>query len=257
MRSFPATPSSRAVAPPEAGGQRQSEHRRRERIEIATVIVSVALLIRVGLSVDRTDASASARDARSRATTVILSVMDGMTQSADAQAPAVRSRVRATLPARKVPPDVVAAIGPMVSTVRGCTQTVLGDTTVTAAHCHEPSFTVEGDVAWQGPRPVWVDPAIVPIGATIYSIGYPVAEPGPQVFTMSNLGPRTITLELKPLRVLMGVGDGVPCSAGASGMIAWVTIENQMVPIGPMSVYSVDPAVTGLPKGQYVCGFAI
>jgi hypothetical protein len=257
MRSFPATPSSPIGAPSEAGGPRQSEHRRRERIEIATIIVSVALLIRVGLSVDPTDASASARGADTRATTAILSVMDGMTQSADARAPAVRSRVRATLPAGEVPPDVVAAIGPMVSTARGCTQTVLGDTTVTAAHCHQPTFSVEGDVAWKGPRPVWVDPAIIPIGATIYSIGYPVAEVGPQVFALSNLGPRTITFELQPLRVLMGVGDGVPCTAGASGMIAWVTIDNRMVPIGPMSVYSVDPAVTGLPKGQYVCGFAI
>jgi hypothetical protein len=257
MKRFPTCPRSLSETMPEAGGHRPADHRRRERTEIAAVIVSVALLIRVGLSVDRTDASQNTRSADPIATTLILPGTEGMAKAADALAPAVRSRVRATLPAIKVPPEVVAAIGPMVSAVSGCTQTLLGDTTVTAAHCHQPSFTVEGDVAWKGPRPVWVDPTIIPIGATIYSIGYPAAEPGPQVFTLSNLGPRTIPFGLTPLRVLMGVGDGVPCTTGSSGMIAWVTIDNEMVPIGPMSVYSVDPAVTGLPKGQYVCGFAI
>ena len=66
-----------------------------------------------------------------------------------------------------------------------------------------------------------------------------------------------MTLSGAKQRVLMALGDGTPCTGGASGMIAWVTINNEARPVGPLSVYSIDPAVTSLPAGQYVCGFAI
>lgn len=175
----------------------------------------------------------------------------------DALAPAIRSKVRAAIPAATLPPELAAEISAMVSSVGGCTNTLIGESVVGATHCRQGGFNHDGDIAWTGAQPQWVDPALIPIGATIYGIGYPRATPGPQVFTLSNLGSRTITLELRPQMVLMAVGDGVPCTTGASGMVAWVTIDGEMLPVGPLSVYSIDPAITGLPQGQYVCGFAL
>lgn len=176
---------------------------------------------------------------------------------AEAGRPATRSPVRPVLTDEKLPADLSATIEAMVTTDRGCTLTRVGDTMITAAHCHPYGFTVEGDIAWDGAEPAWVAPALIPIGATIYAVGYPQASPGPQTFTLANLGLHTVTVEGASVEVLMAVGDGVPCTTGSSGMVAWVTVDNEMVPIGPMSVYSVDPAVTGLPAGQYVCGFAV
>lgn len=60
-----------------------------------------------------------------------------------------------------------------------------------------------------------------------------------------------------PTTVLMTLGDGQPCTPGSSGMVGWVAIDGVAQPVGPLSVYSINPAVTGLPAGQYVCGFAI
>jgi hypothetical protein len=178
-------------------------------------------------------------------------------QVAGGGAPAVRSKVKAVLPHDKLPPELAAAISEMVSPAYGCTNTALGSSVVSASHCRQPGFTNDGDIAWTGPQPDWVDPARIAIGATVYSIGYPQANPGAQQFALSNLGTRTIMIGQTPQLVLMTVGDGVPCTRGASGMVAWVTIDGEMLPIGPMSVFSTDPAVTGLPAGQYVCGFAI
>jgi hypothetical protein len=205
-------------------------------------------LIGIGFGVSRSDLSQSTASASPNVTSGV--------GAAEAGRPATRSPVDAVLTEQKVPADLSATIGALVTTSSGCTVTLVADTMITAAHCHPFGFTVEGDIAWDGAEPVWLDPALIPIGATIYAVGYPSASPGPQTFTLSNLGLHTVTVEGASVVVLMAVGDGVPCTTGSSGMIAWVTFDNEMVPIGPMSVYSVDPAVTGLPEGQYVCGFA-
>lgn len=171
--------------------------------------------------------------------------------------PATRRSVRPAVPADSLPGALSAAIGEMVKSVNGCTQTVVGSTTVTAAHCHPAGFRVEGDVAWSGPRPVWTDPAVLAVGSTIYAVGYPIAAPGPQSFALTALGIQRVSMEGRSIEVMMAFGNGVPCTPGASGMIGWVTLNNQMVPIGPLSVYSTNPAITGLPVDQYVCGFAV
>jgi hypothetical protein len=177
--------------------------------------------------------------------------------SADGGQPATRRSVKPALTVQSVPTEVSAAIGLMVSPANGCTQTVLGASTITAAHCHPAGFRVDGDVAWAGATPEWVDPSRIAAGATIYAVGYPRATPGQQSFSLTALGVRSVPIEGKSIDVLMTFGEGVPCTPGSSGMIAWVTLDNQMVPIGPMSVYSTNPAITGLPLGQYVCGFAV
>jgi hypothetical protein len=236
-----------------AGG----DHHRREHIEIVTVILSIVLVLGLAPAVVRSSSARPRPDATATITSVVDMAAPGVIEAAEAHTPAARSAVRTAVPTTKMPPELVATIRPTVSPVEGCTHTTLGETTVTAAHCRHAGFSVEGDIAWTGPRPEWADPSEIPIGATLYSVGYPEATPGAQDFTLSNLGERTVTVGRQPVRVLMGVGDGVPCSYGSSGMIAWVTIDGAMTPIGPMSVFAVDPAVTGLPRGQYVCGFAI
>jgi hypothetical protein len=195
------------------------------------------------------DAGAAGPDVR-------VASADG-TRSAEAGAPAERSRVRVVVPSSKLPPELATTIAAMVSTSNGCTNTDIGSSVVSAAHCGQPGFSTDGDVAWTGPQPEWADSARIPIGATLYAIGYPQAAPGAQQFTLSNLGSRTITIDQHPQLVLMTMGDGVACTQGASGMVAWVTLDGEMVPIGPLSVFATDPAITGLPVGQYVCGFAI
>lgn len=88
--------------------------------------------------------------------------------------------------------------------------------------------------------------------------GYPATAHGnPVAYALAALDPRTVTLGDGRQRVLMALGDGTPCTGGASGMIAWVTIDNEAWPVGPLSVYATNPATTSLPAGQYVCGFAI
>ena len=177
--------------------------------------------------------------------------------SAAASQLATRRAVKPSLTANRLPVEVSDTISGMVTAVGGCTRTQVGDSIVTAAHCHPSGFAVDGDVAWDGAKPEWVDPSRIAAGATIYAVGYPRASPGPQAFTLTTLGIRTVPMEGRSIDVLMAFGDGVPCTPGSSGMIAWVTLDNLMVPIGPMSVYSIDPAITGLPRGQYVCGFAV
>jgi hypothetical protein len=171
--------------------------------------------------------------------------------------PATRRPVKPSVTVNGLPIDVSFAIRGMATAVDGCTHTVVGSSIITAAHCHPAGFSTEGDIAWEGAKPVWVDPALISAGATIYAVGYPRANPGPQSFALTTLGIRSVPMEGKSIEVLMAFGEGVPCTPGSSGMIAWVTLDNQMVPIGPMSVYSTNPAITGLPAGQYVCGFAV
>ena len=102
-----------------------------------------------------------------------------------------------------------------------------------------------------------MNPASIPRGATLYGVGYPaVTGRAPVGYTLAVLGTRTVVVGNTTVVVLMTVGDGIPCSSGASGTVAWTTIDNVRQPVGTMSVYSIDPAVTGLPAGQYVCGFA-
>ena len=55
----------------------------------------------------------------------------------------------------------------------------------------------------------------------------------------------------------MTVGEGDPCTSGASGTVGWVTVDGVARPVGVLAVFSVDPEVTSLPVGQFVCGFAL
>jgi hypothetical protein len=227
----------------------------RRRLLLTAAVLAVAL-IDGGVGLTGRDLRGST--ARAEAADLgVAAVSAGELQSADAAAPAARSKVRAVLPSSKLPPELAATISAMVSPADGCTNTVLGSSVVSAAHCRQPGFSTDGDIAWTGPAPLWADPSRIPIGATLYAVGYPQAAPGPQEFTLSNLGSRTIMIEQRPQLVLMTVGDGVPCTQGASGMVGWVTLDGEMLPIGPLSVFSTEPAITGLPAGQYVCGFAI
>ena len=226
----------------------------RDRPNVIAAIAVVAALIGIGFG-PRAAASQDVFHEAGVVRTQVFTTPDlGV---ADARRPAMRSPVKAVLTTNDLPAELSATIGESVTTIGGCTLTRVDETMITAAHCHPFGFTVEGDIAWSGAAPVWVDPASIPVGSTVYGVGYPQATSGPQTYTLTYLGLRTVRVEGAPVDVLMAVGDGVPCTVGSSGMIAWVTVDNEMEPIGPMSVYSVDPAVTGLPAGQYVCGFAI
>jgi hypothetical protein len=232
-----------------------TRHPHREHIEIASMLIAAAVLIGVeaASAVSHAEPTTASRPPAAVAQATIES---SSVTAASATAPAVRSRARVSVPTTKMPTELMLSISAQVSAVQGCTHTTIGDTVVTAAHCHQPGFTVAGDIAWSGPDPSWTDAAAIPMGATIYAVGYPQATPGAQGFSLANLGVRTITIEQQPVEVLMTEGTGVACSNGASGMIGWVTIDETMVPIGPLSVFAVDPAITGLPAGQFVCGFA-
>lgn len=184
----------------------------------------------------------------------LLAVLLTISSPATATSPAQRGRV--TLPA---PPT---APGPPVDDTwseDGCTRTRIGPTVIAAAHCGTPAgWQRAGDIAWTGPPVDWADPAAIPRGATLWAVGYPATAHGnPVAYTLAALDPRTVTLNGAQQRVLMALGDGTPCTGGASGMIAWVTIDNEAWPVGPLSVYATNPATTSLPAGQYVCGFAI
>lgn len=174
-------------------------------------------------------------------------------------APAERGAVALPIPPAPMPADEYADLLTITWTDGRCTVTRIEATTVTAAHCLNGAtgWTVDGDRAWQGPPVAWVNPASIPRGATLYGVGYPaVTGRAPVGYTLAALGTRTVVVGNTTVVVLMTVGDGVPCSQGASGFVAWTTIDNVRRPVGTMSVYSIDPAVTGLPAGQYVCGFA-
>lgn len=137
-----------------------------------------------------------------------------------------------------------------------CTYTRIGTSTVTATHCGPPAdWQIDGDIATSGPV-AWA-PVPAP-GTTIHAIGYPYDAHGkPVYYTLTALQPRIVNTFAWPQLVLMAKGAGHPCSSGASGMVGWVLIDGTLAPIGPLSVGSVDPAVTGLPVGEFVCGFAI
>lgn len=177
---------------------------------------------------------------------------------AGAHAPAERGRVQLPTPPTPIPAEDYTALNTW--TDGRCTVTRIGPSTVTAAHCLNgvTGWTVEGDRAWQGPPVAWVDPSRIPRGATLYGIGYP-AKTGrtPVAYALAALDPRTVTVGRDQVLVLMALGEGVPCSQGASGFVAWVTIGGVARPVGTLSVYSTDPDVTSLPAGQYVCGFTI
>lgn len=251
-------------------------HHPLEHLEIAGAIVAATVLIgleaaaavshadRTGLALKATAIEAGAAPRATTdgdldttaAATIDAAGASGTITAASATTPAERSRVRVTLPSTKMPPELIDSISANVSAVSGCTHTLLGDTVVTAAHCKQPGFTVSGDIAWKGPDPTFAEASTIPNGSTIYAVGYPQATPGAQSFSLSSLGVRTVTVDHQPVEVLMTEGSGTACSYGASGMIGWVTINGEMVPIGPLSVFATDPAITGLPAGQYVCGFA-
>lgn len=179
---------------------------------------------------------------------------------AGAHAPAQRGPVQLPTPPTPLPTDDYTALLVDTWTDGRCTATRIGPTTVTAAHCLNGAtgWTVAGDIAWQGPPVAWADLAQIPRGATLYGIGYPaITGRTPVAYALAALGTRTVTVGRDTVPVLMALGEGTPCTAGASGTVAWVTIDGQPRPVGTLSVYSTDPAVTSLPQGQYVCGFAI
>lgn len=200
---------------------------------VVAAIAGVAALIGIGVGVSRSDLSQStasaspneiaqipaSQEAVQEADRIaVQSVVTSDLGAAEAGQPATRSPVEAVLTDEKLPADLSATIEALVTTASGCTLTRVGDTMITAAHCHPFGFTVEGDIAWDGAEPVWLDPALIPIGATVYAVGYPQASPGPQTFTLANLGLHTVTVEDVPVEVLMAVGDGVPCTSGSSGI---------------------------------------
>ena len=141
----------------------------------------------------------------------------------------------------------------------GCTFTLLLGTTITARHCvpwnaAALGWTVSGDRAWNGPAPTWAGD--VPRGATVWAVGYPHAN-GRTVFALTALQVQQVPVAGRVVPVLMTFGAGVPCTSGASGIVGFVAVDGVAMPVGPLAVYSVDPEVTGLPVGQYVCGFAL
>jgi hypothetical protein len=179
---------------------------------------------------------------------------------AEATAPAQRAAVVLPAPPEPIPAADYDALLAVSWTDGRCTVTRIGPTTVTAAHCLNGAtgWTVDGDLAWQGPPVNWVDPASIPRGATLYGVGHPaVTGRTPVAYALAAVGTRTVVVGNTTVLVLMALGEGVPCSQGASGFVAWVTIDGEARPVGTMSVYSTQQSVTGLPAGQYVCGFAI
>jgi len=154
---------------------------------------------------------------------------------------------------------------------------------LTARHClpwnaQQLGWNLSGDRAWHGPEPLWAlsaenMPRNMPAaGATVYGVGYPHAgcvigadnicaenTPLPRtVFALTVLHATVVPVAGRQVPVLMTVGEGAACSSGASGMVGWWTDEHGTArPVGTLAVYSVDPAVTGLPAGQFVCGFAL
>ena len=138
---------------------------------------------------------------------------------------------------------------------------MIGDAEVTASHClnggYRDGFLFDGDVATTAAVD-WVDVGSVPVGSTVWAIGYPFSlRPDRVEYTLSALHTQVVEVYGVPQLVLMTKGSGTPCLSGASGMIAWASVDGLLQPIGPLSVGSIDPQVTGLPAGQFVCGFAI
>lgn len=161
----------------------------------------------------------------------------------------------ATQPAQRLtPPGPWTTINAWAD---GCTYTRIDTATITATHCRPNGYSHDGDIATTAPVH-WANPTTIAPGTPVYAIGYPAQQYGQRItYTLTALTARTVTVYGTPQLVLMTKGAGIPCTAGASGMIAWALIDGTYQPIGPMSVYSTDPTVTGLPAGEYVCGFAI
>ena len=179
-----------------------------------------------------------------------------ITTPATATVPAQRGQARPVPPTEQPAPadlDVIDAWSD------GCTYTRIATTLLTARHCLPWNATalgwnVSGDRAWHGPEPAW---ATAPPGATVYGVGYPHAT-GRTVFALAALHATVVPVAGRQVPVLMTVGEGAACSSGASGMVGWWTDDTGTArPVGVLAVYSVDPAVTGLPAGQFVCGFAL
>lgn len=189
----------------------------------------------------------------------LVSLLLSIIAPADWTAPPVRGKVVLPSPPAPPPSDTLALLDVWHN---GCTYSRIGTTTVTATHCltNRTGWSIDGERAWRyGPEPEWADPALIPRGATIWAIGYPlVGTVKPRTtFALAALQPQVVYTHPQPTTVLMTLGTGQPCTPGASGMVGWVSIEGVPMPVGPLSVYSINPAVTGLPVGQYVCGFAI
>lgn len=190
----------------------------------------------------------------------LLAVLAVIAAPADVHAPAERRPVVLPAPPDPLPAGEETALRAISWTDGRCTVTRIGATVVTAAHCLNGAtgWTVQGDLARKGPPVEWVDPATIPRGATLYGVGYPaVTNRAPVAFALAALGRQTVPVGNNTITVQMSLGSGVPCSRGASGTVAWVTVDNERRPVGTLSVYSVEPETTGLPEGQYVCGFAI
>lgn len=170
---------------------------------------------------------------------------------------AIGGPATATSPAERLnPPPAPISWATVDAWGDHCTYTRIGASTATATHCDPPAdWQLDGDIATSGPI-AWA-PVPAP-GTVIYAIGYPYDANGePVYYTLTVLKPRIINTFAWPQLVLMTKGDGHPCSSGASGMVAWTLIDGVLAPIGPLSVGATDPAVTSLPVGQYICGFAI
>lgn len=187
----------------------------------------------------------------------LLAILAALGAPADATAPAARGQVQLPTPPAPLPTDDYTALSADTWTDGRCTVTEIGPSTVTATHCLNAAlgWQTDGDIAWKGPPVAWVQPSR---GDTLYAVGYPAATGRtPVAYALAALNQRTVTVGNTQQVVIMSLGEGTPCTAGASGMVAWKTVDNVRRPVGVMSVYSIDPDVTGLPAGQYVCGFAI
>lgn len=167
----------------------------------------------------------------------------------------------ALLPTPPVEHPTEADVPAAAVTGDGCTYTALDATTITARHClpwnaRQLGWNLSGDRAWHGPEPAWAG-STVSAGSTVYGVGYPHAT-GRTMFALTVLHATVVPVAGRQVPVLMTVGEGAACSSGASGMVGWWTDDTGTArPVGTLAVYSVDPAVTGLPAGQFVCGFAL
>ncbi len=170
--------------------------------------------------------------------------------------PAIRLGVSTVLPPREsLDSNVADTLAAASVRTPGCTATWIRTSLVTATHCFPGSeYSSTGDIAIAGAAVEWADPEVIPDGAQVFMIAFPRSAPGPQNFVLASLGLHVLQ---NGQTVLMAVGSGTPCGPGSSGAVGWLTVDNVLTPIGPLSVYSVDPKVTGLPSGQFVCGFAV
>ena len=183
---------------------------------------------------------------------------------ATAAQPAVRLHTpRPTPPTNMPPADLVAELTALTTvSPQGCTLTVIDGTEITATHCIVGPYvgggwTLDGDIATRGPLVHWADPTTIPVGATVIAIARPHPAGTPVVLALTSLGVQTVPFAGGWQRMLMTVGNGAFCADGSSGSVGWTMIDGRLTPVGTLSAGTADPAVTGLPAGLFVCGFAL